>query len=150
MKHRLALLSAVAACACATSPAAINPASCPAYQQAFDVTDKFMATFNAKDAQEWATTFNFPSVRLASGRTAVLNSAADLEGSFSRLEAGGWDHSAWAARRIVQCEATKAHMLTTFVRYKKDGSELSRFDSLYIVELRSGKWGITGRSSFAP
>lgn len=109
-----------------------------------------MATFNSKDAAQWATTFDFPSVRLASGRTVVLNSSADLEGSFSRLEATGWDRSAWAARRVVQCEPTKAHMLTTFVRYRKDGSELSRFDSLYIVELRDGKWGITARSSFAP
>jgi hypothetical protein len=89
-------------------------------------------------------------VRLASGKTVVLNSAADLEDSFSRLEATGWDHSAWAARRVVQCEPTKAHMLTTFVRYRKDGSVLSKFDSLYIVELRNGKWGITARSSFAP
>jgi hypothetical protein len=124
--------------------------SCAAYKPAFEVTDKFMETFNSRDAQQWATTFNFPSVRLASGKTVVLNSAADLENSFGRLEATGWDHSAWAARRVVQCEPTKAHMLTTFVRYRKDGSVLSKFDSLYIVELRNGKWGITGRSSFAP
>ena len=43
-----------------------------------------------------------------------------------------------------------AILVADISRYKKDGSELSRFDSLYIVELRSGKWGITGRSSFAP
>ncbi|MEP7210188.1 MAG: hypothetical protein ABI740_05065 [Alphaproteobacteria bacterium] len=137
MKLPLSLLAAFAMAGCATQPA-------------FDVTDKFMTTFNAKDAQQWATTFSFPSVRLANGKTVVLNSAADLEGSFSRLGATGWDHSAWAARRVVQCEPTKAHMLTTFVRYRKDGSVLSKFDSLYIVELRNGKWGITAPSSFAP
>jgi hypothetical protein len=150
MKLHLALLAALAASACATQPVATDLNACAAYQPAFDVTDKFMTTFNAKDAQQWATTFSFPSVRLASGKTVVLNSAVDLEDSFSRLEATGWDHSAWAARRVVQCEPTKAHMLTTFVRYRKDGSVLSKFDSLYIVELRNGKWGITGRSSFAP
>jgi hypothetical protein len=150
MKSFLFILIALAASACATQPAAKDLTSCAAYKPAFEVTDKFMETFNSRDAQQWATTFNFPSVRLASGRTVVLNSAADLENSFSRLEATGWDHSAWAARRVVQCEPTKAHMLTTFVRYRKDGSVLSKFDSLYIVELRNGKWGITGRSSFAP
>jgi hypothetical protein len=36
------------------------------------------------------------------------------------------------------------------VRYRKDGSELSRFDSLYIVEFKNGRWGLTARSSFAP
>jgi hypothetical protein len=146
----LALVSLFILPACATQPAAKDLASCAAYSHAFEVTDQFMAAFNSRDAKAWGETFSFPSVRLASGRTVVLNSAADLEDSFSRLEATGWDHSAWAARRVVQCEPAKAHMLTTFVRYRKDGSVLSKFDSLYIVELRNGKWGITARSSFAP
>ncbi|MBI1360782.1 MAG: hypothetical protein GC155_10945 [Alphaproteobacteria bacterium] len=135
---------------CATMPAAPSFTSCPAHKPALEVTDKFMSTFNSKNAASWAETFDFPSIRIASGRTVVLNSAADLEGSFDRLEATGWDHSAWASRRVVQCGPTKAHMLTTFVRYRKDGSELSRFDSLYVIEQRNGKWGITARSSFAP
>ena len=138
-------------CACATpSVKTTDLTGCAAYKPAYEETDRYMSTFNTKDAAKWAETFDFPSIRIASGRTVIINSAADLEDSFSRLEATGWDHSAWADRRIVQCEATKAHMLTTFVRYRKDGSELSRFNSLYIVELRGGKWGITGRSSFAP
>ena len=41
-------------------------------------------------------------------------------------------------------------MLTTFVRYRADNSEMSRFDSLYIVELKNGRWALTARSSFAP
>jgi len=150
MRPPIALLGVLAACACVSQPQTRDFRGCPAYQPAIDVTDKFMTSFNTKDAEQWATTFNFPSVRLASGKTVVLNSAADLENAFANLAATGWDHSAWAARRVVQCETTKAHLLTTFVRYRKDGSELSRFDSLYIVELRNGKWDITGRSSFAP
>lgn len=154
MKAVASLLVLVAASglgACATVKAADKDLSgCPAYKPAFEVTDRFMATFNTKDAAQWATTFDFPSVRIASGRTAILNSAADLEDSFSRLQATGWDHSAWAMRKVVQCEPTKAHMLTTFVRYRKDGSVLSQFNSLYVVELRNDKWGITLRSSFAP
>jgi hypothetical protein len=150
MKFPLAFLATLAASACATQPAPAGLATCAAYSHAFEVTDQFMTAFNSRDARAWGETFSFPSVRLASGKTVVLNSASDLEDSFSRLEATGWDHSAWAARRVVQCEPTKAHMLTTFVRYKKDGSVLSKFDSLYIVELRNGKWGITARSSFAP
>ena len=109
-----------------------------------------MTSFNTKNAQAWGETFNFPSIRIASNRLTVINSAADLEDSFSRLEAQGWDHSAWEKRQVVQCEATKAHMLTTFVRYRKDNTVLSRFDSLYIIEKRGEKWGISGRSSFAP
>lgn len=124
--------------------------ACPAYAPAYRVTDDFMRTFNTKDAEAWGSTFHFPSVRIASGNVTVINSPADLENAFSALAATGWDHSAWAERRVVQCDATKAHMLTTFVRYRADKSELSRFNSLYIVEQKNGRWALTARSSFAP
>ncbi len=124
--------------------------ACPAYKPAYDVTDEFMRTFNLKDADAWGSTFHFPSVRIASGTVRIINSPADLESSFPALTAQGWDRSAWANRRIVQCDETKAHMLTTFVRYRADGSEMSRFNSLYIVEFKSGRWALTARSSFAP
>lgn len=125
-------------------------ASCPAYQPAYQVTDDFMRTFNAKDADAWGQTFHFPSVRIASGAVRIINSPADLESAFPSLVGQGWDHSAWASRRVVQCDDTKAHMLTTFVRYRADGSEMSRFNSLYIVEFKNGRWALTARSSFAP
>ena len=142
-------LLGLALAACAMAPDR-KLAACPAYQPAFETTDRFMAAFNSKDAAAWGATMHFPHVRIASGRVAVLNSPSELEASFARLGSEDWDHSAWAKRTVVQCEATKAHMLTTFVRYRKDGSVISQFDSLYIVELKNGRWGITARSSFAP
>ncbi len=99
-------------------------AACSAYAPAYQVTDDFMRTFNTKDAAAWGATFNFPSVRIASGNVRIINSAADLEQSFPALEATGWHHSAWEKRQIVQCGDVKAHMLTTFVRYRADGSVL--------------------------
>ena len=125
-------------------------ASCPAYKAAYDVTDAFMRTFNTKDAEAWGATFHFPSVRIASGNVRIINSPADLESGFTTLAAQGWHHSAWAARKVVQCGPTKAHMLTTFVRYRADNSVLSQFDSLYIVEFKNNRWALTARSSFAP
>jgi hypothetical protein len=148
MRGLTVLAGMLALAACATP--AKDLTACPAYKPAFQVTDDFMRTFNSKDAQAWGSTFNFPSVRIASGNVRIINSPADLEQSFANLGAQGWDHSAWADRKVVQCGPTKAHMLTTFVRYRKDGTELSRFDSLYIVELKNGRWGLTARSSFAP
>jgi hypothetical protein len=154
MKLTLATISPLLAlAACATLTAGQDDgqfAACPAYKPAYDVTDEFMRSFNTKDAQAWGATFHFPSVRIASNNVRIINSPADLEDSFSRLEAQGWHHSAWAARRVVQCGPTKAHMLTTFVRYRADNSVLSRFDSLYIVEFKNNRWALTARSSFAP
>ncbi len=150
---RVALAAAVALLSgCATTGAAANDmafTSCPAYGPAYQVTDEFMRTFNSKNPEAWAATFHFPSVRIASGTVRIINSAADLD-PFGNLEASGWDHSAWEKRDIVQCDKTKAHMLTTFVRYRADGSVLSKFDSLYIVEFKNNRWALTARSSFAP
>jgi hypothetical protein len=109
-----------------------------------------MRTFNTKDASAWGETFHFPSVRIASGNVRIINGPQDLESGFATLGAQGWDRSDWANRQVVQCGPTKAHMLTTFVRYRADGTEMSRFDSLYIVELKNGRWALTARSSFAP
>jgi hypothetical protein len=153
MKHFLAGAALLfSACATAGGGASSDSefASCPAYAPAYKVTDDFMTSFNSKNAEAWGAPFHFPSVRIASGTVRIINSPADLENSFTNLAAQGWDHSAWKARRIVQCDAKKAHMLTTFVRYRADNSVLSQFNSLYIVEFKNGRWGLTARSSFAP
>jgi hypothetical protein len=147
------IVAAVATAACSTMPAGGGDgafASCPAYKPAYEVTDEFMRTFNTKDAEAWGKTFHFPSVRIASGNVRIINGPQDLESGFTTLGAQGWDRSAWAKREVVQCGQTKAHMLTTFVRYRADGSEMSRFDSLYIVEFKNDRWALTARSSFAP
>lgn len=145
---------ALSAAACAYTPDTTMDATsfsdCPAYAPAFEVTDRFMETFNARDMAGWEATYHFPHVRIASGSVTILPSAGTRTDTFDRLAATGWDHSAWLAREIVQCGPDKAHVATVFARYRADGSELSRFDSLYIVELKDGRWGITGRSSFAP
>jgi hypothetical protein len=157
MRIRLAvsmLVAPVALAGCATIGSAdisdAQFAACPAYKPAYTVTDDFMRTFNTKDAKAWGATFHFPSVRIASNTVRIINGPQDLEGSFSTLGAQGWDRSGWAKRQVVQCGDTKAHMLTTFVRYRADGTVLSQFDSLYIVEFKEGRWGLTARSSFAP
>lgn len=146
------VLTLLSACALAPGPVRTDASfsGCPAYTPAYRVTDEFMRTFNLKDAQAWGAVFHFPSVRIASGKVRILNSPADLEQSFDNLAATGWDHSGWSRREIVQCSATKAHMLTTFVRYRADGAVISLFDSLYIIEFKDGRWGLTARSSFAP
>lgn len=145
---------ALGACVSAGDPAPAASdaafAGCPAYAPAYQVTDDFMRTFNTKDAVQYGAVFHFPSVRIASGNVTIINGPQDLESGFTRLGEQGWDRSDWAKRQVVQCGPTKAHMLTTFTRFRADGSVLSQFDSLYIVEFKNNRWGLTARSSFAP
>lgn len=116
------------------------------------VLDEYLEGFNSRDIDAWESTFHFPHYRLASGRMNVLDAPGERNGSalFAGLARTGWDHSAWDRREIVQLSDSKVHVATTFVRYREDGSVLASFESLYILTLEDGRWGVKMRSSFAP
>lgn len=127
-----------------------------AEQAAMATLDAFMAAFNARDLEGWRATLHYPHVRIASGKVAVAATPADYasEATFAALGAEGWHHSAWADRRIIHSGPDKVHIAVRFVRYREDGSELSAFDSLYIVTKQATPtgehWGVQARSSYAP
>jgi hypothetical protein len=134
-------------------PAAARADEMTPDDHAMRVLDEFMAAFNARDMDAWMGTLHFPHVRIASGVTRVDATPADMQADFDfarfakRFE---WDHSAWLSRKIVQSGPDKVHVAVRFARYRKDGSVIAEFDSLYIVALRKGRWGVVARSSFAP
>lgn len=122
----------------------------PAVQQeVLKVLDAYMSTFNSKNAKAWQTTYHFPHYRLASGTMSVLESATLDTTVFVRLQQAGWDHSRWDHRNIVQGSDEKVHVDTRFSRYRKDGSLIGHYESLYIVTKENGKWGVKFRSSYA-
>jgi len=112
--------------------------------------DAFMAAFNARDVAAFEATFNFPHVRFASGTVTIINPGFHKPEMFERGALAEWDHSAWQRRDVIHAGADKVHIDTRFARYRKDGSVLGAFDSIYIVTKVDGRWGIQGRSSFAP
>lgn len=113
--------------------------------------DAFMETFNSRDVAAWEGTFAFPHVRIAGGQVTVqANAGEGVERLFERLGETGWDYSAWISRDLVQCGDEKIHFATEFARYRADGSELARFQSLYVMTLVDGEWRVRARSSFAP
>lgn len=115
-----------------------------------DRLDAFMKAFNARDLPAFEATFNFPHVRFASGQVTVINPGFHKPEMFERGALAEWDHSAWERRDVIHAGADKVHIDTRFTRYRKDGSVIAGFDSIYIVTRQDGRWGIQGRSSFAP
>lgn len=117
---------------------------------AMQLLDEYMAAWNAMDTRRWERTFHFPHYRLASGRMNVLEKPgmqpADL---WKHMMAGGWHRSQWDRRRIIHAAAEKIHVDTRFSRYRADGSLIGAYDSLYILTLEGGRWGVKMRSSFA-
>lgn len=113
--------------------------------------DDFLAAFNARDLKAWEATFNFPSVRLASGTLAIIDRPGwHSPDTFSRGALAAWHHSAWERRAVIHAGPDKVHFDTCFTRYRADGSVLGRFDSIYVVTRENGHWGVKARSSFAP
>ncbi len=135
-------------------PAPPVPAALAAYAPeiaaAQDRLDAFMAAFNARDLAAFEATFNFPHVRFASGRVTILNPGDLKPQMFTEGALSDWDHSAWQRRNVIHAGRDKVHIDTRFARYRKDGSLIGAFDSIYIVTRVNGRWGIQGRSSFAP
>jgi len=112
--------------------------------------DAFMKAFNARDIAAYEDSFNFPHVRFASSKVTIINRGYHKPEMFTTGSLTDWDHSAWQRRNVIHAGADKVHIDTRFSRFRKDGSVIGGFDSIYIVTRLDGRWGIQGRSSFAP
>lgn len=112
--------------------------------------DAFLTAFNARDLAAYEATFNFPHVRFASGTVTVLKPGDQKQSLFTTGSLSEWDHSAWLRRSVIHAGPDKVHIDTRFARYRRDGSLIAAFDSIYIVTRQNGRWGIQARSSYAP
>jgi len=121
-----------------------------AIRAAQGVLDAFMQAFNARDIPAFEATFNFPSVRLASQGLVILNAGDMTAERFTSGALARWDHSAWDRREVIHAGPDKVHIDTRFTRYRKDGSTIGGFDSIYVITRQDGHWGVKIRSSFAP
>jgi hypothetical protein len=120
---------------------------------ALAVMDAFLVAFNARDEAAWADTLHFPHVRLASQTVTVY---PDRETFLEAMDmdvfaaAYGWQYSTWDDMSVIQSSDRKVHVQVVFSRFNADDELLASFDSLYVIELVDGRWGVRGRSSFAP
>ncbi|MFD1142187.1 hypothetical protein ACFQ4C_13760 [Larkinella insperata] len=42
---------------------------------------------------------------------------------------------------VVQASPNKVHIDTKFTRYRKDGSQVASYESLYVLTKEEGRWG---------
>ncbi|MCR5877077.1 hypothetical protein [Phenylobacterium sp. J367] len=129
---------------------ATDHATAEAIRAAQQVLDDFMAAFNARDIPAFEATFNFPSVRFASNALVILNAGDMTPDRFTTGALADWDHSAWERREVIHAGPDKVHIDTRFTRYRKDGSVIGGFDSIYVISNQDGHWGVKIRSSYAP
>ncbi len=143
------LLSVTLACTTLSTSANSQTDSIP---HAMRAMDEFIEAFNARDIQSWSESLNYPHVRFASGGVKVWHDQKTFiaESNLTPLIRSGWDHSHWLSRDVVLSSPDKVHISTTFQRFDKENQPISTYQSLYIVTLVEGHWGIQARSSLAP
>lgn len=123
----------------------------PDTASAVAVLDEFIAAFNARDALRWARTLHYPHVRLADDLVTVWQTPEQYAASndIGKVCASDWDHSRWDWKRLIQAGDDKLHFLVSFTRYDAADTPLARYESLYVLTRRAGRWGIQARSSYA-
>lgn len=116
------------------------------------VLDAFMVSFSASDPKAHTATYHFPHFRLANGAMNSWQTREDAikahEQIFPRLRESGWHRSEWIERNVIGLSDTKVHVVTKFRRLRADGSEIVTAESLYVLTLEQGRWGIKLRSSY--
>ncbi len=114
----------------------------------------FIDAFNELDSSAMANAFNFPHIRLASGKFAVFASRDDFVQRFAAnktaLQAEGWHHTVIESLEAIHAVPDKVHLAVEYTRRRSDDSVYSRFNSLWIATLQEGHWGIQFRSSCMP
>ncbi len=119
-------------------------------KQAMSVLDDYLGALNHGDERGVNDACNFPHVILSGGGVVVWPNHGDYRLDDFRSRAGdGWHHSTWDERTPIHIGASKVHLKVRFSRWRKDGSLIGTFETLYIVARQDGHWGIQARSSFA-
>jgi hypothetical protein len=124
----------------------------PAVETAvMQVLKDYLDAFNRLDIVAWERTQHFPQYRLASGSMLVLDRPGQVTVEQVRNLLGPeWHHSQWGRLRIIHSSPDKVHVDVLFTRYRKDGSIIDSFESLYVLTKEQGRWGVKLRSSMAP
>ena len=119
---------------------------------AIAVAKAFNDAFNAQDHAAQAATMNYPHLRLAGGAFATIRSAAhflelakEIKG---RLDKENWHHTNNPSIEVLQSGDDKVHLVLHQERCHENGEVYNRFDTLWIVTLQDGHWGVQFRSSY--
>ncbi len=109
--------------------------------------DRYLETWNSRDAALWATSLHFPHVRPGPGAFELSRTAEEYAAGvdFARTVATGWDHTEWVSRRVLQSGPDKAHVAGVWQRYGADGRPLATSAITYIVSREGDRWGVLSR-----
>ncbi|MCY4601682.1 MAG: hypothetical protein OXF27_17390 [Acidobacteria bacterium] len=145
------LVSVAAVALCAAAGVLAQPVRGTA---ALAVHDRYLAAWNAQDADAFAATLHYPHARQAPGAPGSTSwqgaeeYAAGMD--FGPLIARGWVHSYWDARSVVQVDSGKVHVAARARRVDAAGQTIQTVQTLYVITEHDGRWGVQARFSVGP
>ena len=140
-----------AAALCAAAVVSAQAGNGPA---ALELHDRYLAAWNAQDADAFAATLHYPHPRQAPGApgSSSWQDAAEYAAGmdFGPLLARGWVHSYWDARTIVHAGDDKVHVAARARRVDAAGRTFQTVQTLYVITRQDGHWGVQARFSAGP
>lgn len=114
-------------------------------RQALAVVDRYLVALNGRNTEAIRDAFNFPHLRVRANGSLVRYERPEdyrFENFLTGVASDGWDYTRWDRTAVVFATPGKAHVAVDFTRYRKDGSAIGRYFSLYVVTCQDGHWGI--------
>lgn len=130
----------------------IDPGLAAASEAAVATAQAFVGAFSARDYESLAATLNYPHVRLADGQFFTFDDPAAFidqnHRNESRLVEENFGYSRLRELEPIQVGPDKVHLRIINDRHHPDGEVYMTFNTLWIVTLQDGHWGIRFRSSY--
>ncbi len=116
-------------------------------REALVALDRYLETWNSRDAATWATSLHFPHVRPGPGAFEMTRTPEEyVKGvNFEQTLKTGWHHSEWVSREVLQISADKIHASGTWQRFTVDDKPLTGSDITYILTRQGDRWGVQAR-----
>jgi hypothetical protein len=126
---------------------AFDPAVAARSRQALAALDRYLETWNSRNAALWATSLHFPHVRPGAGAFEVSRTREEYAAgvNFEQTLRTGWHHSEWVSRDVLQVGEDKIHVAGSWERFTAAGQSQTTSAITYIVTNREGRWGIQAR-----
>jgi hypothetical protein len=104
-------------------------------KNALEALDRFIGTFNSRNAKDWSESLNYPHVRPNYESNVDFRQTVDM----------GWDHSEWDHKRIIHLSEKKVHAAGQYTRYTSEGKVIWSNEVMYIITKVWNRWGIQAR-----
>jgi len=131
-----------------------NPVIAQAESTAIEVNEKQLEVWNSLDADKAASLNNYTFVRFNSGQLQMIETHEIYRDVLEKFTipntlATEWDHTSWDELEVIQSSQTKVHVAGRFSRFDKGGNRYLTGETLRIVTMQEGHWGIKIRSTYS-